>query len=452
MNHELQKPAGEVSPPSNPSLAQPLPRRSVCAPAAMAFSFYRRPALERRNIMWPSSWLAKRQRSTTSGRSRAPSRPRPTSRPRLEALEDRWLPSQVSLTVSSLADSGPGTLRAAILSADAGKANDKFTISFTVTGTIDLQSPLPDLNNSITIQGPGASSLTVEPAAGASFVSAIVAVDAGQTASLSGLTIAKGTNGGIHNFGTLTVTNCAIVNNLVVSNDGSQSGEGGGIDSLGGTLTVSRTPFSGNSASFAGGIFSSGSTTISGCMVSGNSALGFDDPLTHNHIPGSGGGIAVFGSFTVSGCTFSGNSTDGAGGGMQASGLQGATVSNCTLCGNSAFWGGGIDQLAFTTISGCLLTGNTALGGGGGMRIGSRRSARDGVTTMQAKTGEILTIPVLRSQLRPLSKSLWTVREWYPSDVLAPCRRARPVVHASPPMHVIGRPTNCEANWRVVIG
>src|SRR5262249_12852988 len=146
--------------------------RSVCAPAAIAISFYRRPALERRSIMWFSSWLGKRRRSAASGRRQRSRGQRPTCRPRLEALEDRWLPSQVGLTVTSLADSGPGTLRAAILTADAGSHSDKFTIGFSVSGTIDLQSPLPDLNNSITIQGPGASSLTVERAAGFSFSSA----------------------------------------------------------------------------------------------------------------------------------------------------------------------------------------------------------------------------------------------------------------------------------------
>jgi hypothetical protein len=101
-----------------------------------------------------------------------------------------------------LADAGPGTLRAAVLAADAGSHSDKFAIDFFLAGTIDLLSPLPDLNNSIAAQGRGASSLTVERAAGASFSSAIVTVDAGQTASLSGLTIANGNARGIKNDGT----------------------------------------------------------------------------------------------------------------------------------------------------------------------------------------------------------------------------------------------------------
>jgi hypothetical protein len=170
--------------------------------------------------MWFTSLLGNRQRLLPgSHRHKAPGK-RPLCRPQLEALEDRWLPSQIGLTVSSLADSGPGTLRAAILAADAGSHSDKFTISFAATGTIDLQSPLPDLNNSIAIQGPGASSLTVEMAAGASFSSAIVTVDAGQTASLSGLTVANGNDGGIANNGTLTVSACTISGNSVSKTEG----------------------------------------------------------------------------------------------------------------------------------------------------------------------------------------------------------------------------------------
>ena len=119
-----------------------------------------------------------------------------------------------------------------------------------VTRAIDLLSPLPDLNNNIAIQGPGASSLTVERAAGVSFAySPIVLVDFGQTASISGLTVANGNDGGIVNNGTLTLTGCTI---------------------------------SGNSASGGGGILNEGTMTIRSCVVRGNSAQG------------DGGGIANF--------------------------------------------------------------------------------------------------------------------------------------------------------------
>ncbi|HEY7424073.1 MAG TPA: hypothetical protein VH682_07540, partial [Gemmataceae bacterium] len=113
-----------------------------------------------------------------------------------------------------------------------GSHSDKFTIDVAVKGTIDLQSPLPDLNNSIAIQSPGAASLTVERAAGVPFLSAIVTVDTGQTASLSGLTIANGNDSGIANDGgMLTVSGCTIC--------GNSGFDGGGIvNDLEGTLTI----------------------------------------------------------------------------------------------------------------------------------------------------------------------------------------------------------------------
>jgi predicted outer membrane repeat protein len=333
--------------------------------------------------MWFSSWFAKRQHSTTSGRRRTSPRPRPSCRPRLEALEDRWLPSQIGLTVTSLADSGPGTLRAAILTADAGSHSDKFTIGFAVTGTIDLQSPLPDLNNTIAVQGPGANRLTVERAAGYSFSSAIVTVDAGQTASLSGLTVANGNAGGIVNDGTLTVSGCTISGNSV-PNVVALSGGGGGILNYLGTLTVSGSTVSNNTARFGGGIYNVvGTLTVSGSTISGNSAAAngggildegsspttiSNSTISGNSAPPEGGGISFEGvGFTLSGTTVSGN-TGGLGGGIFDNAIGSNTVSACTISGNTGALGGGIWTNANTigqglTVSGSTLSGNSATGG-----------------------------------------------------------------------------------------
>ena len=107
--------------------------------------------------MWFSSWLRK-QTSIQCPRARAQHRPAAQRfRPQLEALEDRWLPSQIGLTVSSLADSGPGTLRAAIQTADAGSHSDKFTIGFYEVGyglPPSCLGGIPDF---------GPSSLTFDP-------------------------------------------------------------------------------------------------------------------------------------------------------------------------------------------------------------------------------------------------------------------------------------------------
>jgi predicted outer membrane repeat protein len=331
--------------------------------------------------MWFSSWFGKRQRTAPSGCGHEPPRKRPTCRPRLEVLENRWLPSHVGLTVTSLADSGPGTLRAAILSADAGSQRDSFTIDFAVDGTIDLQTPLPDLNNSIAIQGPGATRLAVERAAGFSFTSAIVTVDAGQRASLSGLTIANGNASGIFVFGTLSLAGCDITGNSTRSS-------GGGIVNLG-TLTVSGCVISGNSATFVGGgIISSGTMTVSDSTLSGNidqppypgfptagGAIFSDGILTvsASTVSGNsaafGGGIYNQGTLTVTGSTLSANTASSNGGGIYNSPGNGysTVVSASTISGNSATYGGGIynNNFSSVTVRDSVFTGNSADQGGG---------------------------------------------------------------------------------------
>jgi predicted outer membrane repeat protein len=310
-------------------------------------------------------WL--RNLPFTGHRRTGQPRPAVRFRPRLEALEERWLPSQIPLTVTSLADSGSGTLRDAIQTADLGKASDKFTIACSVAGTIDLQTPLPDLANNIAIQGPGAASLTVERAAGFSFAAPILTVDPGQTASLSGLTIANGNDGGIANGGTLTLTNCAVVNNFGTI-------VGGGITNQG-TLSLTGCAVSGNSAFAAGGGIWSGipnisvdtgvgdnaSLTITSSTISGNSVNGPEEF--------GGGGIAVGGidaTATVVKSTLSSNSTVDFGGGIYFNSEKGLTVSGSTFCGNSAgIGGGGIEGLGVQmTVSGSTFTGNSAPFGG----------------------------------------------------------------------------------------
>jgi hypothetical protein len=62
---------------------------------AMVISLYRRPVLERRNIMLFSSWLRNGKRPVPAARRRTQTSPRQRAsfRPQLEALEDRCVPS-----------------------------------------------------------------------------------------------------------------------------------------------------------------------------------------------------------------------------------------------------------------------------------------------------------------------------------------------------------------------
>ncbi len=69
--------------------------------------------------------------------------------PQIETLEDRWLLS--ACTVTSLADSGPGTLRDCIDQVNAGSAD---AINFAAVGVVHVHSNLPAVINPVTIAGP----------------------------------------------------------------------------------------------------------------------------------------------------------------------------------------------------------------------------------------------------------------------------------------------------------
>src|SRR5438105_732529 len=83
-------------------------------------------------------------------------------------------------------DSGPGSLRAAILSANASGGEIEFIHK--VKGRIELLSALPGFAANITITGPGAEMLTVSGGQACR----IFSMNAGTTNTVSGLTIADG--------------------------------------------------------------------------------------------------------------------------------------------------------------------------------------------------------------------------------------------------------------------
>ena len=140
--------------------------------------------------------------------------------PALERLEERLVLSALSLPVTSLADTGPGTLCAAITEADAGSAAQPYNIKFKVSGTITLESPLPVLSNTMTLTGPGEHGLTVRRDRSASTDFGIFTVDSGVAVKITGMTISggieagSGSGGGIINNGMLTVSNTAISENV----------------------------------------------------------------------------------------------------------------------------------------------------------------------------------------------------------------------------------------------
>jgi len=323
----------------------------------------------------PSSWFARR-----AGRGPA-ARPHHQSTRRrltLEPLEGRALLSLTTWTVNSLGDTGTGSghsgdLRYCITQADQTRGDN--TINFSVTGTITLYSPLPDLSNTTgltDIEGPGAASLTVARSSAAGTPDfRIFTVDSGADVTLVGFTIMGGLDdigGGIENSGTLTVTDSTIDHNSAFSNGVIDYG-GGGIFTFG-TLTVSNSTIANNSATGSygsgGGIDDdAGTLTISNSTIANNSAVG------------AGGGIFTWfgsgtGSLTVTDSTIANNSATGGEGGGICNVLGTMTVTNSTIANNSATGGegGGISSLYGTmTVTNSTIANNSASPAGGGLDV-----------------------------------------------------------------------------------
>ncbi len=144
--------------------------------------------------------------------------------------------------------------------------------------------------------------------------------------SPSGITIAGGGAGS--NFSVMTVEQGTTVlcNEVTISN-GINPSVGGGIDNNG-TLTLTNSTVSDNSAGSGGGIESSGSLTLIGSTISGNSSVA------------EGGGIACT-LLIATDCIFSDNSATMSAGGAIDVANGTATITGCTLSGNTAVEGGG---------------------------------------------------------------------------------------------------------------
>lgn len=218
--------------------------------------------------------------------------------------------------VTNNGNSGTGTLQQAVLDACAGST---ITFANNVTGTIFLPGGQITIDKNLTIQGPGANLLTVQNTAAQSVTSRVFLVNAGVTATISGLTISGGsvtdTGNGILNNGTLTVTNSTISNNsansgggiynsnldsiLNVANSTIQNNaaqKGGGIYNFLGTVNITNSTINNNDVDLAGGgIYSTGVLTF-GVINITNSTISTN---TVGNFGGSGGGIYNVSSSTV---------------------------------------------------------------------------------------------------------------------------------------------------------
>ena len=272
--------------------------------------------------------------------------------------------------VTTLADSGPGSLRQAILDANATPGAD--TITFSLSGTITLASALPTITDpaGLTIDGSGQTVVVSGDNAVRPFG---IASDA--FAELRRLTITKGANGqagAIYNQGTLNVVDSTV------SDNGSLDGSGGIFNDYTGALTVANSIVSSNrSVRFGvGGILNlSGTLTVTSSTVDANVRGGIrstggtvtvsNSTISNNTIEtGSGAGIDSFGTLTVSNTTITGNISGATNGGIFSAGPL--TLTNSTVSNNrSLITPAGIGSTGGFTMANSILAGNTVLLGSG---------------------------------------------------------------------------------------
>ncbi|HEY7153611.1 MAG TPA: right-handed parallel beta-helix repeat-containing protein [Gemmataceae bacterium] len=336
------------------------------------------------------------------GTRRPAGRARPAVVPRLESLEDRVVPS--TFLVTSLADSGTGSLRQAVSDANAKPGADLIRFSPGLTGTIRLSSGQLDVTDDLTITGPGATQLAVS----GSGLSRVLHVAPGVAADVSGLTVTGGRianfGGGILNEGDLSLSFCRVVGNEAFARKPDEESAGGGISNTG-TMTVRFCEIASNTLTgtdnpsvdgvniSGGGISSAGagaSLIITDSSISFNTApnagglrIAEGSTLTfaHNLVEGNtalqtlGGGIGIDDApdTTLTDSIFRDNrvlgndSVFGAFGGGLHNEHSNTTVINCVFEGNSsAGFGGGLDNFAGTlTVRDSSITGNSAVTGGG---------------------------------------------------------------------------------------
>jgi Ca2+-binding RTX toxin-like protein len=148
-----------------------------------------------------------------------------------------------TFTVTNTNDSGAGSLRQAILDANAAPGADEIEFAATASGTIQLTSGRLQITSDLTINGLGAAALTVDGNGADVFEIA----GAGNTVALTAITVENGEDGieidASTDDNTLTVTDSIIARNL--------GDDGLSIDGFRNTVVVENSFFERNEDNLA---------------------------------------------------------------------------------------------------------------------------------------------------------------------------------------------------------
>jgi hypothetical protein len=268
-----------------------------------------------------------------------------------------------TFTVTNLSDSGPGSLRQAVLNANATAAADTVAFAPGLTGTITLTSNEIVVSNPLTVNGPGAAALTVS--GNDQFRVFYVEKSTAATpidVTLSGLTLTRGSGLPVHTFsfgGAVFATdeNLTILNSVISD---SQAG-------------VQADPpddgCGGNVALYAASTASGATLHVADSLLTGGRPIGL-------FAPASGGNLCVInGKLLLERSTLSGGDAENGGALYVQTPAAGSLILLSTLSGNDADgFGGGIYAESFgpsgtltiesSTISGNTVSTNFGIGGG----------------------------------------------------------------------------------------
>jgi predicted outer membrane repeat protein len=267
----------------------------------------------------------------------------------------------MSFTVINTNDSGAGSLRAAIQSANASPGPD--SIAFSLTGcpcVIHLTSTLL-VTDALSINAPGAAQLALDGGG------AYQVLNSTAPLSISGLTVqngdvASGSGGGIYTAAALTLTQVTV-------QDNSAGDYGGGVLATG-NVFVTDSNFENNTAVNydGGGLYASKALRLTGGKFLNNRT-------TKSKGYGGGGGLIALGPTAITGTQFISNTSSDWGGGAYIAYFANAIPSTLTgvqFISNTAKdgGGGGLFMWFDSSLSNTEFISNTASYRGGGAYAG----------------------------------------------------------------------------------
>jgi len=266
--------------------------------------------------------------------------------------------SAVTINVTNTNNTGPGSLRQAILDTDTNVGPDTIVVQAGL-GTITVDSSLVWNDDSVTIEG---NDVTVDfGGSSRGFVD-----NSGEGVEIDSMTImgVTGSSGDdnapvVSEGGDVVVAKCTISGNDVTSSEGDVAG---GVLSEGGAVTVNACTITGNaahgSADGAGGVLSEGgAVNVSNSTISGNTVDAPGD--TGGGVGSEGGNLIITGSH-ISCNTGTSDGGDAAGGILNEGGGS-FTIRTSDILGNRATTTG--DGVAVNSIrsvpAGAVISGST---------------------------------------------------------------------------------------------